>query len=90
MAPPADRLEVADLRKFEAHLVIAGLTKRQLAARAGQGSHSYVCAVLRGEVTAVSRKFASAIAEALGVDIAALFVPAVSKNPGRAVQKDAA
>ena len=90
MPAPADRLQPI-LPRLKARMVLAGVpTGRKLAARAKQPSHSYVCAILRGEVTTVTPRLAAALAEALNTDTADLFVPAVSKIPGQPVEGSAA
>lgn len=90
MAPPVSHVEVANLQKLHAHLVLADLTGRKLAGRAGQASHSHIAAILRGEVTVITATLADRIAEALGADAADLFVPSTSKNPRRRVEESAA
>lgn len=90
MRTHAQRLDVADRRKIAKLMVLANLTGRKLAEKAGQKSHTWVYGVLRGEITTVTPAFAAAIAEALEVDVADLFVPTVSMNRAQDVETDAA
>lgn len=61
----------------------AGVSARELSAAAGWRSHSYMNRLLSGEANTCRPEPAVLIAERLGVDLAELFTPQVTRHSSR-------
>lgn len=75
-----------DRKKLATLMALAGVSARELSAAAGWRSHSYMNRLLTGTVRTCKPEPALLIAERLGVDLAELFTPRVTRNPGRTDQ----
>lgn len=80
-------MEVIDHTKIGTLLFIQKKSRRQLAAFCGFKSHTYVNRIVAGEVNNVTPETAARIARFFGVNIGDLFVPRLSTDGGRPVQR---
>lgn len=78
------RMRVLDAPRIVVLMALAGVSRRELAKRAGLASHTYLLRVLDGRVRTVSADVAVRISEAVGAGVDDLFAPAPTRINGRA------
>lgn len=74
---------LTDRKRLARLIEIQDVSKRSVATAAGWRSHTYLLRLLKGEATTVEPEHAVKIATFLGVDVADLFTPKVTKASGR-------
>jgi transcriptional regulator with XRE-family HTH domain len=74
---------LTDRKRLARLIEIQEVSKRSVAAAAGWKSHTYLLRLLSGAATTVEPEHAVKIATYLGVDVADLFTPKVTKRAGQ-------
>lgn len=82
-------MQVIDPKKIRKLMVIQGVSQRTLAFHAGFRSHAYMGRILRGEIKTIDPERAARIAAFFGVGMDDLFVPRVSSDAARSVERRA-
>jgi transcriptional regulator with XRE-family HTH domain len=74
---------LTDRKRLARLIEIQEVSKRSVATAAGWKSHTYLLRLLSGAATTVEPEHAVKIATYLGVDVADLFTPKVTRGSGR-------
>ncbi len=74
---------LTDRKRLARLIEIQGVSKRSVATAAGWKSHTYLHRLLSGEARTCEPEHAVKIATYLGVDVADLFTPKVTKGAGQ-------
>ncbi|RYE40913.1 MAG: XRE family transcriptional regulator [Hyphomicrobiales bacterium] len=82
-------MQVIDPKKIAKLMVIQGVSQRSLAKHAGFKSHAYMGRILKGEIKTIDPDRAVRIAALFGVGMDDLFVPRVSNDAARSVDRQA-
>lgn len=80
-------MQVIDPKRIRKLMAIQEVSQRTLAQQAGFQSHAYMGRILRGEVKTIDPERAARIAAYFGVGMDDLFIPRMSSDAARSVDR---